>query len=119
MKKKTYRLYAVVYVQGMEERMEKYPFVRFGCEDLYALVYTDRRPPKDEEWHEIKEKDAGALNEAERQWLFECNMAILAKETKARSKEILRDLSIKVAALEDALRTEAEKEKTDSPAGSE
>ena len=110
MRKKVFRLYAVVYVPGMEERMEKYPFVRFGCGDLYALVYTDKKPQKDQEWHEIKEKDAGALNEAERQWLFECNMQVLAGETKARSKEILRDLSIKVAALEDALRTEAEKE---------
>ena len=110
MRRKTYRLYAVVYSPGMEERMGKYPVVRFGCGDLYALVYTDKRPQKDPDWHEIKEKDAGALNEAERAWLFECNISILAAEAKAHSADVLRDLSLKVGALEEALREEAEKE---------
>ena len=109
MRRKAYRLYAVVYEPGMEERMEKYPFCRFGCGDLFVLIYSDRRPPQGSEWTEIREKDAGALSDAERKWLFECNVQILAEETKKRSREILRDLSLKVGALEGALRTEAER----------
>ena len=110
MKKKIYRLYAAAYEPGMEVRLERYPFRRYNCGDGYILVYSDRKPPKGAIWTEIREKDAGALNDAERRWLFECNVAILSAETKARSADILRDLSLKTAALEDALRAELERE---------
>jgi len=119
MRKKVYRLYAAVYEPGMEDRLERFPFCRYNASDGFVLIYSDRKPGKDFVWYEIREKEAEAMNEAERKWLFACNVSILAAETKRKSAEILRDLSLKVGALEEALRQEAEKEKTDSSAGSE
>lgn len=110
MKGKTYRLYAAVHEPGIEEKLEKFQFVRFNVTDGFLLIYSDRRPPKTMLWTEIKEKDAALLNPSERQWLFDCNISILAAEARAHSEDVLRDMSLKVAALEQALREEAEKE---------
>ena len=114
MRKKVYRLYAAVYEPGMEDRLERFPFCRYNASDGFVLIYSDRKPGKEFVWYEIREKESEKLNDAERKWLVECNVSILKAETKRQSAEILRDLSLKVGALEEALRQEAEKESADA-----
>lgn len=111
MAKKTYRLWAVVYTDESAGLLEGARFSRLNVAEQYFLVYSDRKPKGGALiMTEVREADARLLSDGERKWLFECNLEILREETKARSMDVLRDLSLKVGALEDALRAEAEKE---------
>jgi hypothetical protein len=105
MKKKNYRLYAAAYTPETEKRMDSFRFCRYNCAGGFVLIYADKKP-SGLVCTEIRDQEAGLLSAAERKWLFECNLEILAAETKNRSGEILRDLSLKVGKLEEALKAE-------------
>lgn len=70
----------------------------------YVLVYTGNEKPHGA--HEIKENDAELLTVADKQWLFDCGVAILAEEIEMQKPEILADLNARI----DSLRSELEKE---------
>ena len=110
MAKKVYRLWAVVHTAEAEKQLKEFRFCHFNVAEQYFLIYSERRPKGDLILTEIKEADASLLSDAERQWLFLCNLEILAAEARAKHKDILKDLTLKVGALEEALRAEAEKE---------
>lgn len=118
MAKKVYRLWAVVYTNESAALMEKARFSRLNVLEQYFLLYSDRKPKGGALiMTEVRDADAQLLNEDERRWLFECNLEILSEEARARKTEILRDLSLKVGALEDALREQAKKEAAESKEG--
>lgn len=107
-RKKIYRLYAAPYSAEALNVLRKAQYCRASAD--YILVYTARKLPEGVDAIEIKDEDAKHLTVAEARWLFECNVEILAAETKAQSGEILRDLSVKIGNLEAALKAEQEKE---------
>lgn len=110
MGKKVYRLWAVVYTEASAGLLEMEKYSRLNVSEQYFLVYSARKPKGELVMSEIREADAKLLSEDERRWLFECNLEILAAETRMRKKDILRDLRLKVGALEDALREQAKRE---------
>jgi hypothetical protein len=107
-RKKTFRLYAAPFSAQALNALRKAPYVRASAE--YILVYTDRKMPEDVQAVEIKDEDAKRMTSEEAEWLFNANVEILARETKAQSKEVLSGLSVRIANLEAALRAEKEKE---------
>lgn len=114
MAKNVYRLWAIVYTNESAPLLENAKFSRLNVSEQYFLVYSDKKPKGELILTEVKDADAQLLNEDERKWLFECNLQILAAEARVRKKDILRDLSLKVGALEEALREQARKEATAS-----
>ena len=110
MGKTVYRLWAVVYTNESEKLLETEKYSRLNVSEQYFLVYSARKPKGELVMTEIREADAKLLSEAERRWLYECNLEILAAEARLRKKDILRDLRLKVGALEDALREQAKQE---------
>ena len=70
----------------------------------YVLVYTDNEKPRGA--HEIKDNDAELLTVADKQWLFDSGIALLAEEIEMQKPQILADLNERI----DSLRSELEKE---------
>lgn len=112
-KKTVYRLYALAY---NEESVKAAMVNRFSrISGGYVLLYTDAEELENSV--EIGEADAYRLNPREREWLKECDLAILAEEVKANAEKIAEDMRRRVARLEAALREEQEKLKEESRAG--
>lgn len=101
--KKTYRLYAMPYNAETVGAAEKERFSRVAAD--YVLIYTAKRVKNAVQ---VTEAEAHRLSGSERQWLFDCNTALLAEETKRHSGEILQNLSEKLDKLESALAAQKE-----------
>lgn len=104
-KKVTYRLFALPLSAETVALAQKERFSRV-CAG-YALIYTNGSIKGATE---IKEEQCGLLNKTESEWLFDCNMVIIAEEAKRNEKKILESLSHRVTALEAALAEEKRKE---------
>ena len=102
---KTYRLYAMPYTLETAQDAEKERFSRVTAD--YVLIYTAKRRKN---CAEITEAEAHRLSKAERQWLFDCNTALLAEDAKKRSGDIMKNLSDMVDRLETALAAQKELE---------
>lgn len=111
-KNTVWRLFAALTSAESIEAATAEKYSRVGRD--YTLIYTTKkRLPGGLEAVEISDRDAGRLTQTEAQWLMDCNIEILAAEAKKHSGEILQSLSVKVAALEKALKEEKEKEDED------
>lgn len=108
-KKTVWRLFAALTSAESVEAATGEKYSRVGRD--YTLIYTTKKKlPGELGAVEITDREAGRLTQAEAGWLMDCNMEILAQEAKANSGEMLKSLSVKVAALEKALQAEKEKE---------
>lgn len=104
-RKKKYRLYAM---NVSEESMAIAQDERFSrITPRYVLVYAKRKHP---EWGgaEITEQDISILTPADRRWLTDCNMALIATEISDNRSSFVSNLEIKIAELEKALIREKE-----------
>lgn len=97
--KKVYKLFAMPIKDTTEEAIEHYRFCRVT--PLYALVYTAGEQPANSA--EVEENDIECLSLADRHWLLECNIELIAEDAKAREQEISAALSEKIEKLEQAL----------------
>ena len=104
-KPKKYRLYALPATEETVRKAEKARFSRITVD--YVLIYKIGRM---DNAVEITESEAHRLTEAERQWLQDCNLALIAEKTKDNMSGILMSLSQKVDALEKALAAQKLKE---------
>ena len=103
-----YKLYVLKpYEYKVEELVSKYKYVRASI--FYALVYTNRRAPKDA----ILVKRPQVLNSQEKAWVMSCNMQI-ESELMANSQDVayamksfLKDLETELRAEREALKKEA------------
>lgn len=108
-KKTVWRLFAALTSAQSVEAATREKYSRVGRD--YTLIYTTQKQlPAELEAVEITDREAGRLTQAEAGWLMDCNLEILAQEAKDHSGEMLKSLSVKVAALEKAMQTEKEEE---------
>ena len=73
----------------------------------YVLIYTTDII---ENGAEIGESDIGRLTVGDAEWLTDCNFILLAEDAQNREAEIAGSLEKKLEALEQALRSEKEKQ---------
>lgn len=106
-----YNLFAMKTDIGNINKASEFRFSRITEE--YILIYTEQSEIEDAIL--IEEKEVKRLTGDDSKWLFDCNMLIIAKETKSHEKEFLKDLSAKVNELEKML--EAEQKKVDEKEG--
>ena len=71
----------------------------------YLLIYTSETVKG---WPEITDDNINILTDKDRQWLFDCNMELIAEELAKRSEKFGIDMDIAVAELEKALSQEKE-----------
>ena len=102
--KVTYKLYAMPLNAGNIEIAAKQRFSRATPAPApgYVLIYTTGRKPAGSE--EITEERVELLTQADKQWLFDSNAAIIAEEVEKHKPEMLTGLSEQIAALEAELR---------------
>lgn len=98
--KTVYKLYALPLNGITEEAIDSFRFCRVT--PLYALVYTAGEQPANSA--EVEESDLECLSLADRHWLLECNIVLIAEDAKAREQEISAALSEKIEKLEQALK---------------
>lgn len=100
-----YNLFAMKTDFGNIEKASKYRFSRIT--ESYILIYST--DSKIEDSLLIEDKNIEELTGDDSRWLFDCNMIIIAEETKKHKNELLEDLSKKVNELEELLEQERKK----------
>ena len=108
-KTKKYRLYALPMNEESVRKAERERFSRITGD--YVLIYRTGRMSKAVE---VTESETHRLTEAERRWLYDCNMALIAEATHENMGGVLQSLSAKVDALEKALAEQKEAEEGQS-----
>lgn len=101
-----YKLYAVGVTPDNIKEVSSERFCRIT--PFYILVYTAGNPPKDSV--EMTQTETHRLSEQDEQWLYDCNIVILAEEAKKHETEIAADMAERLARLEAALKEEKEKQ---------
>lgn len=99
-----YRLYAAKVDRNGIIQADKIRFARITPK--YILLYTEKMPF--EKCIEIAGGDLKRLTGADRQWLFDCNAALLAEDAALHEKEITKSLNEMINRLETALKEEVE-----------
>ena len=97
-RRKKYRLYAMPVKNENIQDAQTERFSRITPE--YVLIYT-RHVKKD--LPEITDKNIKVLSDSDRQWLSDCNMALIGEEVSRGSNEFVAEMSRKIAELEKAL----------------
>lgn len=105
MAKVKYRLWATATNDESMREAEKARFSRVGI--AYVLIYA-RKKPETGKWAEITDGSVNALNAEEAQWLWDCNVTLIAEDTAKNRENILRGVNEKLDALEAALRKQRE-----------
>lgn len=100
---KKYRLYALPYTVEAVRTAERERFSRIAAD--YILIYTHR---KRADGVEITNTEAHRLSAPERRWLYDCNTALIAEQSRRQQGEILQSLSDKIDKLEISLRKQRE-----------
>ena len=98
-----YRLYVLPTTDETVRKAEKARFSRITVD--YVLIY---KTGKMQDGVEVTESEAHRLTEAERRWLMDCNLALIAERTRENMGGVLQSLSAKVDALEEALKKQKE-----------
>ena len=98
-----YRLYALPYTSETVRTAERERFSRIAAD--YILIYTPKRRI---DGVEITKAEAHRLSAPERRWIYDCNTALIAEQTRRHETEILQDLSDKIDKLEISLRKQRE-----------
>ena len=105
MAKTRHRLWAAATNENSIAAAEKARFSRIGI--AYVLIY-DKHKPKLENVVEVAEKEINALNAAEAQWLWDCNVILISEETAKNRKEIMASIDAKLDVFEAALKRQRE-----------
>lgn len=114
-KRKTrYNLYLLAANKENIEVAREYRFNRINSR--YILVYTNELL-RDElmhmlpsaNYHIIDQKETEHLSDAEKVWLLEANVQIIAEETEKNQKEFLKKINERISRLEKELAIESEK----------
>lgn len=111
MAKAKYRLWAAATDEKSIAEAEKARFHRVGI--AYVLIY-DRHKPDLEHCAEVTESEIGALNAAEAQWLWDCNVILISEETAKHRKEIVANIDERLDKFEAALQRQQEIERAKS-----
>ena len=98
-----YRLFVLPTTDETVRKAEKARFSRITVD--YVLIY---KTGKMQDGVEVTESEAHRLTEAERRWLLDCNLALIAEKTRENMGGVLQSLSDKVNALEEALKKQKE-----------
>ena len=100
--------YELFALRSTDENMSRILSNRFSrVTPKYALVYTNKDAA--ENAVPIRNEDIRRLTKADEQWLLECNVRIIAEETKKSIHENGNKLNVMVDNLESALAEEAKK----------
>ena len=100
---KRYRLYAMKVTPENMSLAHQERFARITPE--YVLVYTKH---KHTVFAEITDENVKILSDKDRQWLMDCNMALIAEEVVNGKNDFVAEMSVKIAELEKALVREKE-----------
>ena len=100
-----YRLFVLPLNEETVRKAEQARFSRITVD--YVLIY---KAGTMKNAVEVTEAEAHRLTEAERRWLLDCNLALIAEKTKENMGGVLQSLSEKVNALETALKKQKEME---------
>ena len=102
-KKAVYRLYALELTHENLRKAESERFSRATTNPApYILVYSEREAPDGA--IVISAETADRLTASDRQWLADCQAAILAENVKKNQAETIQNLSERIEALEEELR---------------
>ena len=105
-----YRLYANNVTDETVGIAESGRFSRITAD--YLLVYTKT---KMKDWPEITDDNVSILTNADRKWLFECNMELIAEEMSKTENNFGVDMQRTIDELEKALNRERELIKNNEP----
>ncbi len=104
--KKQYTLYAL---EPTEENILAVQDKRFyRITPTYILLYEINLPFTN--YNAIGDSEMGYLSYADKRWLLDCNMAIIAEETMKHQDKIAASMGLMVERLEQALQAERAKE---------
>ena len=109
-KKKVYKLYAFNVNEQTIEYAKRERFARIT--PRYILIYKDKEIIEGEVLCPciiIRESEINHLTEADKSWLFNCNLNIIAEEASKNEDVLLQNLSDTIEKLEKALDEEAKK----------
>lgn len=106
--KKKYQLYAMTLSEETVRIAEKSRFNRVTAK--YVLVYSDSLccDAENSRYHIIDQNEIAYLNEEEQRWLLECNLIIIAEESKKNAGDVLKLFETKLKRLEEELEKESE-----------
>lgn len=104
-----YCLFAIPYSEEAQEEARKHRFNRINSR--YILIYDrdEQVYSKIEVYHIIDKSEIGFLSEAEKKWLFDCNVQIINEISADKQDEILKSFSMKLEQLEKELEKESAK----------
>ena len=100
-----YRLYAFPPTEENLHMVEKYRFYRITSK--YILLYYGGH--RIINYNEIKDNDLHYLSYADKRWLLDCNMAIIAEETVKHKDVVATNMGLMLDRLETALQAEKAK----------
>ena len=101
-----YKLYAMPITQ---KNIDAVASSRFGrITRNYALIYAESEPDCEQKV-EVDGENGNLLTSLDKQWLFDCTVALIAEQAKDREADICAELSGKLNELERALKEEQEK----------
>lgn len=98
-----YRLFALPVSEESMAEAEKKRFSRITAK--YVLIYCD----SEENAMQIDRDNFSALTEADKKWLYECNVLLLAEDALRHQEQAAKSLNDMVIALEAALESEKRK----------
>ena len=118
--KKKYSLYLFASKEENVEEAMKYRFNRIN--KRYILVYTDELLGMLQQchYHIIAEDEIGHLSDAEKMWLLEANIKIIAEESAKDQERLMLEFGKRIERLEKELESESHKvsnEKVNNPNG--
>ena len=101
--KKKYRLFALpLNAKNIEiAAQERFSRATPTPEPGYVLIYTDGTTPAGAE--ENTEERVNLLSQADEQWLFDSNAALIAQELERNHSEMMERLSNNIEALQEEL----------------
>mgnify|MGYP006967185855 CR=1 FL=1 len=99
-----YRLFALPVSEESMAEAEKKRFSRITAK--YVLIYCDSEAANA---MQIDRDNFSALTEADKKWLYECNVLLLAEDALRHQEQAAKSLNDMVIALEAALESEKRK----------
>lgn len=104
--KKKYVLYALELTDENLQIVQDKRFYRITSQ--YILLYEINLPFTN--YTHIGDSEMGYLSDADKQWLLDCNMAIIAEETIKKQDKIAASMGQMLERFEKALQSEKSKE---------
>lgn len=107
--KTKYQLYLFAMNDENVKLASEYRFNRITRK--YILVYTDKfiNLLQNSRYHSINEKEIGHLSDAEKVWLLEANIKVIAEEATKDQEKMLREFEERIERLERELEVESDK----------